>query len=152
MWFKGHKPYSENDCSTECQNGRITSEAVIHCDSLVVRQDLCVSSLVGASEDDNPEVLQVDTTIFSLPADPIRPALLLSVIAQNVSENPVDVQILSSDLEDILTEATVAPNSEVALSAPNAAQLIASAAAPSRVRFFITVFLPGDPIAPSDPI
>ena len=131
--------------SNGCPNGRITSEAVVHFDSLVVRQDLCVSSLVGWTEEPSA-TLQTETTIFEYPVDPVRPLLVLSVIARNVSTNPVDVSIVSGD--DVLASATAAPNSDVSLAAPNARQLIAAATAPSRVKFFITVFYPVDPIIP----
>ncbi|WP_142286620.1 hypothetical protein [Bacillus thuringiensis] len=90
-----------------------------------------------------------------LPTDPIR---LMTVIARNLSNNFVNVAIQRSapsglDIPPVtLANATATPNSEIVLSAPNANRLVASAEVPSRVRFFITIFHPGDPISPGDPI
>lgn len=141
------------DCVTGCRNDRIDSEVIIHCNSLVIRQDLCVDAIVRGDEPPTtgqPTILQDGTIIYAYPIDPVRPLLLMSVIARNLSQNDVTVSIDNG--EEALVEATVAANSEVALSAPDARLLIASAPAPSRVQFFITVFHPGDPILPVDPV
>ncbi len=112
-----------------------------------------MDAIVGGEETGQPTVLQTDTVIFAAPADPITPPLrLMTVIAQNLSQNVVNVQIFEDQGETLLVEANANPNSEVALSAPGARLLQASAEAPSRVRFFITVFLPVDPILPGDPV
>lgn len=90
-----------------------------------------------------------------IPTDPVR---LMTVIAQNLSNNFVDVAIQRAAAPNVdqppvtLAEATASPNSEVAVSAPNANLLVASAEVPSRVRFFITVFYPSDPVIPVDPV
>ncbi|WP_179874553.1 hypothetical protein [Bacillus wiedmannii] len=90
-----------------------------------------------------------------LPTVPLR---LMTVIARNLSNNFVNVAIQRSapsslDIPPVtLADVTATPNSEVVLSAPNANRLIASAEIPSRVRFFITVFYPGDPVFPGDPV
>ena len=103
----------------------------------------------------------IKNTIFQFapgvlfPVDPVR---LMTVIAQNLSNNFVDVAIqraapsnTDTDIPPVtLAEATAPPNSEVALSAPNANRLVASAKVPSRVRFFITVFFPIYPIFPAN--
>lgn len=152
------------DCDGECKNDRIKSDVTIHCDNLFIRQDFCVEATVGVAPPDDGVTIQqlIENTIFQYspgvgfqPTDPIR---LMTVIAQNLSSNFVDVAIQRSspsgiDLPPItLAAATASPNSEVALSAPNANRLIASAEAPSLVRFFITVFYPIGPILPGDPI
>ena len=46
--------------------------------------------------------------------------VLLTVIAQNLSQNVVNVQIFEDQGETLLVEANANPNSEVALSAPGA--------------------------------
>ncbi|MGF9850415.1 hypothetical protein ABHN09_02295 [Bacillus paramobilis] len=103
----------------------------------------------------------IENTIFQfapgvdLPTAPLR---LMTVIAQNLSNNFVNVAIqhsapLNTDIPPVtLANATATPNSEIALSAPNANRLIASAEVPSRVRFFITIFHPTDPVSPGDPV
>jgi hypothetical protein len=140
-----------------CRNDRIKSDVVIHCDNLFIRQDFCVDAIVGVAPPSDDVTIQqlIQNTIFQyapgilLPVDPIR---LMTVIAQNLSNNFVDVAIQraapsNSDVPPVtLADATAPPNSEVALSAPDANRLVASAEVPSRVRFFITVFYPGDPI------
>ena len=62
----------------ECKNNRINSDTLIHCDSTLVRQDLCVDAIVGGEETEQPTVLQTDTVIFAAPADPITPPLRLT--------------------------------------------------------------------------
>ena len=154
MGPKHSRCHNDDNCGKrECKNNRINSDTLIHCDSTLVRQDLCVDAIVGGEETGQPTVLQTDTVIFAAPADPITPPLrLMTVIAQNLSQNVVNVQIFEDQGETLLVEANANPNSEVALSAPGARLLQASAEAPSRVRFFITVFLPVDPILPGDPV
>lgn len=151
-------PCCSNSCSQEgCRNDRIVSDAVIHSDLLIIRQDFCVEATVGVAQPPDGVTIQqfIENTIFQfapgvlLPTDPIR---LMTVIAQNLSNNFVKVAIqhsapLNSDTPPVtLANATATPNSEVVVSAPNANRLVASAEVPSRVRFFITVFHPGDPI------
>ncbi|MFD0768978.1 hypothetical protein ACFQZ1_08675 [Bacillus sp. CGMCC 1.60114] len=91
----------------------------------------------------------IQNTIFQyargfFPTDPIR---LMAVIARNLSSTFVDVAIQryaasGNDTPPVsLADATVPPNSEVALSAPDANQLVASASAPSRVRFLLHCFI-----------
>lgn len=152
-----------NDCVEEgCRNDRINSEVMIHCDNLMIRQDFCVDAIVGVAPPSDEVTVQqlIQNTIFRYapgsgfaPTDPIR---LMTVVARNRSNNFVDVAIQrtvqSDSIPPTLVDATVSPNSEVSLSAPNANRLVASASAPSRVRFFITVFLPNDPILPPNPI
>lgn len=145
-----------------CRNDRINSDVVIDCNNLLIRQDFCVDAIVGVTPPTDGGTIQqlIENTIFkyapgvSLPNDPVR---LMTVIARNLSANSVDVTIQRASTSDSLPPvnlvgATLPPNSEVALSAPNANQLVASAEVASRVRFFITVFFPVDPIAPPDPI
>lgn len=151
-------PCCSNNCSQEgCHNDRIVSDAVIHSDSLIIRQDFCVDATVGITPPPDDITIQqfIENTIFQfapgndIPGDPIR---LMTVIAQNLSNNFVKVAIqrsapLGSDTPPVtLANATATPNSEVVVSAPNSNRLIASAEVPSRVRFFITVFHPTDPV------
>ncbi|GCF66925.1 hypothetical protein BC2903_07440 [Bacillus cereus] len=161
----GFSSTCSNSCSQEgCRNDRIISDAVIHSDSLIIRQDFCVDATVGVAPPPDGVTIQqfIENTIFQfspgvgdIPGTPLR---LMTVIAQNLSNNFVKVAIQRSlpsglDIPPVtLADATATPNSEVALSAPNANRLIASAEVPSRVRFFITIFLPTDPIIPGDPI
>lgn len=154
---------SNNSSQEGCRNDRIISDAVIHSDLLIIRQDFCIDAIVGVAPPPDGITIQafIENTIFQfapgveLPTDPIR---LMTVIAQNLSNNFVKVAIqrsapLNTDISPVtLANATATPNSEVALSAPNANRLIASAEAPSRVRFFITIFHPTDPISPGDPV
>lgn len=153
-----------NNCSQEgCRNDRIISDAVIHSDLLIIRQDFCIDAIVGVAPPPDGVTIQelIANRIFQYaPGDtlPIPPLRLMTVIARNLSNNFVNVAIqraapTSLDIPPVtLADATATPNSEVALSAPNANRLIASAEAPSRVRFFITIFHPTDPISPGDPI
>ncbi|OPA35242.1 hypothetical protein [Bacillus cereus] len=151
-------PCCSNDCSQKvCHNDRIVSDAVIHSDSLIIRQDFCVDATVGVEIPPDGVTIQqfIENTIFQfapgiiLPVDPIR---LMTVIAQNLSNNFVKVAIqhsapLNSDTPPVtLANATATPNSEIVLSAPNSNRLIASAEVPSQVRFFITLFFPTDPV------
>lgn len=155
-----HKSHSTccADCActsaeNACRNDRIKSDTTIQCQSLFTRQDFCVNARVGVEEATAQQL--VENTIFKHPGDPIRPWRLLTVIARNISQNFVNVEIqrdVESNGEITLADAVVPPNSEVALSAPEANKLIASASSPSRVLFFITVFYPGDPVHPTDPI
>lgn len=140
-----------------CRNDRIVSDAVIHSDLLIIRQDFCVEVTVGVEPPPDGVTIQafIENTIFQfapgveLPGDPVR---LMTVIAQNLSNNFVKVAIqrsapLNTDIPPVtLANATATPNSEVVLSAPNSNRLVASAEVPSRVRFFITVFYPTDPV------
>jgi hypothetical protein len=145
-----------------CRNDRINSDVVIHCNNLLIRQDFCVDAIVGVTPPEDGGTIQqlIENTIIkytpgvSFPNAPIR---LMTVIARNLSTNFVDVAIQRATPSDSLppinlTNVTVQPNSEVALSAPNANQLVASAEVSSRVRFFVTVFYPNDPVAPNDPV
>lgn len=160
------KNHNGKDCVEEgCRNDRIASDVVIHGDNLLIRQDFCVEATVGVGppEDDGVTIQQlIQNTIFQfspgvglLPTGPIR---LMTVIAQNLSNNFVDVAIQRAAPPNVdqppvtLANATASPNSEVALSAPDANRLVASAEVPSLVRFFITVFYPVDPIFPVGPV
>lgn len=153
-------PYTcdSNNCSQEgCHNDRIISDAVIHSDSTIIRQDFCVDAIVGIKTATDSVTIQqfIENTIFQFtpgvlfPRDPIR---LMTVIARNLSNNVVNVAIehsppLDSDIPPVtLVDAAIPPNSEVVVSAPDANRLFASAEVPSRVRFFITVFYPGNPV------
>lgn len=154
--------FSSTCCSNSssqggCRNDRIASDAVIHSDLLIIRQDFCVEATVGVEPPPDGVTIQqfIENTIFQFapgvdfPGDPVR---LMTVIAQNLSNNFVNVAIqhsapLNTDIPPVtLANATATPNSEVVVSAPSSNRLIASAEVPSRVRFFITVFFPGDPI------
>ncbi|MGR6008920.1 hypothetical protein [Bacillus cereus] len=121
-----------------------------------------MDATVGVAPPDGVMIQQlIENKIFQyapgnlLPTDPVR---LMTVIARNLSNNFVSVAIQRSaasglDIPPVtLADATATPNSEVVLSAPNANRLIASAEVPSRVRFFITIFHPTDPVLPTDPI
>lgn len=149
-----------NPCSQErCSNERILSDTVIHCDSLIIRQDFCVNATVGVApfpDGDDVTIQQfIENTIFQftpgvlLSTDPTR---LITVITRNLSNNFVNVAIqrsapLNSDILPVtLVHATASPNSEVVLSAPNTNRLVASAKVPSQVQFFITVFHPTAPV------
>ncbi|PEL84504.1 hypothetical protein [Bacillus wiedmannii] len=160
----GFSSTCSNSCPQEgCHNDRIISDAVIHSDLLIIRQDFCVDATVGVAPPSDGVTIQqfIENKIFQyapgvlLPGDPIR---LMTVIARNLSNNFVNVAIQRSSPPNLdippvtLADATATPNSEVVLSAPDANRLIASAEVPSRVRFFITIFLPTDPIIPGDPI
>ncbi|MDA2738638.1 hypothetical protein PDQ75_26220 [Bacillus cereus group sp. Bc015] len=160
----GFSSTCSNSCSQEgCHNDRIISDAVIHSDSLIIRQDFCVDATVGVAPPPDGVTIQqlIENKIFQyapgelLPTAPLR---LMTVIARNLSNNFVNVAIQRSapsglDIPPVtLADATATPNSEVALSAPNANRLIASAEVPSRVRFFITIFFPTDPVSPGDPV
>lgn len=160
----GFSSTCSNSCPQEgCHNDRIISDAVIHSDLLIIRQDFCVDATVGVAPPPDGVTIQefIENTIFQyapgvdLPTTPLR---LMTVIARNLSNNFVNVAIqrsapLNTDIPPVtLANATATPNSEIALSAPNANRLIASAEVPSRVRFFITIFYPTDPIFPTDPV
>lgn len=160
----GFSSTCSNSCSQEgCHNDRIISDAVIHSDSLIIRQDFCVDATVGVAPPPDGVTIQqlIENKIFQYAQGkdiPIPPLRLMTVIARNLSNNFVNVAIQRAapsnlDIPPVtLADATATPNSEVVLSAPNANRLIASAEVPSRVRFFITIFHPTDPIHPGDPI
>jgi hypothetical protein len=159
----GSRSYKcNNGVEEECINGRINSDAVDLCHNFI-RQDFCVDATVGLAPPTDDAAIQqfIQNTIYQyapgvqFPTDPIRQ---MTVIARNLSNNFVDVAIqhsspLNIDIPPVtVVDATLPPNSEVALSAPDVNRLVASAEVPSRVRFFITVFFPVGPIFPTDPV
>lgn len=84
------------------------------------------------------------TLIYSAPTEPIRAALLMTVIARNLSENDILVSI--EDTDETVMEEVVPAKSELAMTVQNATNVRALALDASRVQFYISAYYTTNPI------
>ncbi|MFC7686848.1 hypothetical protein [Ureibacillus sp. GCM10028918] len=160
---------SNKDTNDDRGSNRIEGEVIFERNSLIIGQNFCVNATIGQEqkliiEDNNvsnkneekfeessvffQEMETVEeapknqdyTLIYAAPASPMRAALLMTVIARNLSDN--DVLISIEDDEEVLVEEIVPAHSELALTAQNALFLRALALSSSKVQFYISVYLP----------
>lgn len=143
---------------------RIESEVMIDRNSLIIGQNFCLNTLIGSektlliekvTETDisidedtlhdeslnasNEIVIQQEyTLVYAAPIETIRSAILMTVIAKNLSEN--DVLISIEDADETFTEEVVPAKSELAITVHNGVCIRALAIVQSRVQFFVSVF------------
>lgn len=156
----------KNNSNKDGGNGsrRIESDVIIDRNSLIISQNFCVNALVGSDqtlliekvpensldaegdpiheEDLDAEleyiVQQEFTLIYVAPIEAIRSAILMTVVARNLSEN--DVLISIEDADEEYTEEIVPPRSELAITVHNGNCIRALALSQSRVQFYVSVF------------
>lgn len=145
---------------------RIESEVIIDRNSLIIGQIFCVNALIGSDQtlliekvpndslESDESSLQEDslgssneiiiqqeyTLVYAAPIETIRSAMLMTVIAKNLSEN--DVLVSVEDADETYTEEIIPAKSELAITVHNGVCIRALALAESRVQFFISVFYP----------
>lgn len=143
---------------------RIESDVIIDRNSLIISQNFCVNALVGSEQtlliekvpensldaEGNPIheedldaeleyiVQQEFTLIYVAPIEAIRSAILMTVVARNLSEN--DVLISIEDADEEYTEEIVPARSELAITVHNGNCIRALALSQSRVQFYVSVF------------
>lgn len=139
---------------------RIESDVMIDRNSLIIGQNFCINALVGSeqtlliekapddsldSEDEdsldveNEFVVQQEyTLVYVAPVESIRSAILMTVIARNLSEN--DVLISIEDADETFTEEIVPARSELAVTVHNGNCIRALALTQSRVQFYVSVY------------
>lgn len=170
----GFQRSSNKDCNNDGRNNRIDSEVIIDRNSLIISQNFCVNTIVGGKQtlvierlpmpeevdsftDDESTLFEEETEtneevtirqnytlIYAAPTEPIRAALLMTVIARNLSESDVLVSI--EDADEALVEEVVPAKSELAITVQNATCVRALALDASRVQFYISAYYSTNPI------
>lgn len=139
---------------------RIESDVIIDRNSLVIGQTFCVNALIGGeqtlvieeipvdSEDGTVDIESLDenefliqqeyTLVYAAPIETIRSAILMTVVARNLSEN--DVLISIEDADEEFTEEIAPAKSELAITVHNGVCIRALALTQCRVQFYVSVF------------